>query len=92
VRELFPMLSAGCHVRLITFNGTPNCPNGTDTKEDYWKLIGWRGIIFLDAPVDGISADRVLVKFDDDVSTSGLHSHNPEANSLWIKRSDLEMI
>lgn len=36
--------------------------------------------------------DRVLVRFEDDLAKFGLENHNEKHNSLWILKSDLEVL
>lgn len=73
-------------VILNTFFGTKTSMDKVDVREDYWKLIGQPGII-LDSP-----NNRILIKFECDIDQFELENHNPIKNSLWILRSDLEII
>lgn len=55
-------------------------------EENYWLLIGQAGNIV--APPN--ERNRVLVKFERQVSSFGLHCHNDVSNSLLILQTDLE--
>lgn len=74
-------------VHLKSFVGTLKPKKKVKPNEDYWQLIGERGIIIDDNENhDG----RVLVLFDSDLDDFSLENHNPLKNSLWIRKSDLE--
>ncbi|UII20501.1 hypothetical protein [Fulvivirga ligni] len=73
-------------VELIQFNGTLTSLNPQASNEDYWKLIGERGIVIEPG------GKRVLVKFECDLDSYGLENHNPIKNSLWILRQDLKSV
>lgn len=75
-------------VKLSTFNGGSSPPKGCEPSENYWALIGSTGTIVKPKNKRG----RVLVKFDNDVSSLGLHCHNEILNSLLILPTDLEVI
>jgi hypothetical protein len=92
------------HVRVISFNGSMYKPADRYIRscDDYWKLIGFEGIIIADEHMyrelfEVANTSRVLVKFDNDIKVIGLASHNAMddsnwENSLWILVSDLEKI
>lgn len=75
-------------VKLSSFNGEITPPKGCDPSENYWALIGATGTIVKPKNERG----RVLVKFDNDVCSFGLHCHNEIPNSLLILPTDLEVI
>lgn len=75
-------------VKLKTFLGKYNSPNDVDKFDDFWKLIGQKGIVIEDKLVD---KERVLVLFDKNLDDFQLANHNPIKNSLMIKKSDLEL-
>ena len=75
-------------VRLKTFLGTLISNEEVNSSDNYWKLIGEKGkIIDCDETVGG----RVLVLFDKNLDSLKLENHNPIKNTLWIKKSDLEL-
>lgn len=75
-------------VKLRTFLGTLTPLKKIEESENYWKLIGERGKVINDTEFnDG----RVLVLFDTNLNELGVEGHNPIDNSLWIKKSDLEL-
>lgn len=75
-------------VKLRTFLGTLTPLKKIEESENYWKLIGETGKVISDTEFnDG----RVLVLFDTNLNELGVENHNPIANSLWIKKSDLEL-
>ena len=86
------MISAGDRVRLVTFNGSAAAVRSTAPGENYWRLVGQHGEVVTTLPISGIAADRVLVKFDCNLEDLGLHNHNEISHSLWVKRSDLQVI
>jgi len=75
-------------VKLITFNGEINSIEECDPTENYWILVGKTGTIIQPENI----RQRVLVKFDENVSELGLHCHNPIPNSLLILNSDLDLV
>lgn len=65
-----------------------------DPKENYWLLVGAKGVV-ADAgpavhPAFANEGGRVLVQFETDLSTLGLHCHNEIPNALWLSVMDLE--
>ena len=81
-------------VKLVLFNGSRVAPNGTLEHEDYWKLLDSVGIVLCIDPTKGdkVASEfaRVLVKFDQDLTSMQLENHNEIVNSLWIAISDLK--
>jgi hypothetical protein len=51
-------------------------------------LIGEKGKIITDQE---IKDERVLVLFDQNLDDFKVANHNPIKNSLWIKKTDLEI-
>ncbi|MDQ1160632.1 hypothetical protein QE422_001000 [Chryseobacterium sp. SORGH_AS 447] len=75
-------------VKLKTFLGTVKSSKKVEERENYWKLIGERGKVIDDTEInDG----RVLVLFSKNLNEFKVENHNPIKNSLWIKKSDLEL-
>jgi hypothetical protein len=82
---------------LKTYNGKVGPIKAVNQKENYWKLIGEVGTIQQDSHESSIHASfstkqRVLVKFDKDLTIDDLIAHNNIDNSLWILVSDLEIV
>jgi len=75
-------------VKLKTFLGTLTPSNRIEERENYWKLIGQSGKV-IDDTENGNG--RVLVFFNRNLNEFGVENHNPIDNSLWIKKSDLEL-
>jgi len=75
-------------VILKTFNNEVSTPEDCDPSENYWLLIGKTGTIIKSK----YNQSRLLIKFDESVSASGLHCHNEISNSLFILSSDLKEI
>ena len=82
------MIRIGAAVELVTFQGEVSAPEDCDRAENYWKLIGERGTV---RDVEN-SGKRVLVVFENDVASQGLHCHNEVPNSLYLKGSDLRVV
>jgi hypothetical protein len=78
----------GQRVCLISFDGQTNSQVEARDDENYWKLIGSKGVIS-EFGTD-IMSDRVLVTFDNNPADLGLACHNPRPKSLWIKIEDLK--
>ncbi len=76
-------------VKLKTFRGLLSRPENVDDQENYWKLIGLTGRI-IDS--QELSEGRILVLFDQKLDDFNVENHNPIQNSLWISKSDLEII
>jgi len=75
-------------VRLKSFLGTLTSKKKVFDDENYWKLIGEIGKIIDDVEInDG----RVLVLFENNLDDLKVINHNPIKNSLWIKKTDLEI-
>jgi hypothetical protein len=85
----------GQKVKLISFNAKTDPPVEVYPHENYWKLIGFQGIV-----VEGIEREkeyfndsgRVCVRLNADVSEMGLECHNEAMDALWINERDLELI
>jgi hypothetical protein len=75
-------------VKLLSFNNTTKTPDDCDPSKNYWSLIGEEGTIV--KPLNECS--RFLVKIDNADKLTGLHCHNEIKNSLWILKSDLEVV
>lgn len=80
-------LKPGKRVLLKSFQGNLVAPNDVKPEENYWLLIGGKAIVEL-----ANNSDRVLVKFERDLSSLGLINHNEVENSLWILISDLKFV
>ena len=75
-------------VKLKSFLGTLSSKKRVFDEENYWKLIGEKGKVIDDAEFnDG----RVLVLFQNSLDDSKVTNHNPIKNTLWIKKTDLEV-
>lgn len=87
-------MGKGDNVILKTFHGLKHSETQVNTEDDYWKLIGKKGVIISDIksphPSFQEKGERVLVAFEDNLSELGLNNHNEHDNSLWIFLSDLE--
>jgi len=75
-------------VILKSFLGTENPLEKVKDSENYWSLIGARGKVIA---CDERDEERVLVQFDMNLDEMKLENHNPVKNSLWIKKTDLEI-
>ncbi len=82
------MFKIGDKVRLLTFNNKSTPPKRCRPEENYWLLIGEAGSI----AEEETAFDRVLVKFDISVVSKGLYCHNEIPNTLYILKTDLEII
>ena len=85
----------GDKVILKSFHNITETPKDTNDEENYWKLIGLTGKVVKGEkshPAFKDMGPRVLVEFDGDISTYGLHCHNDLPNTLWIFVSDLSII
>ncbi len=80
-------LKPGKRVVLKSFKGSLIAPQDVKPEENYWQLIGCKAVV--EAAND---TDRVLVKFERDLSSLGLADHNEQPNSLWVLISDLKFI
>jgi hypothetical protein len=80
-------LKLGKRVVLKSFNGSLIARQDIKAEENYWLLIGSKAVVELTN--DG---DRVLLKFDRDLSSLGLTNHNEIPNALWILISDLKFV
>ena len=80
-------LKPGKRVVLKSFNGSLIAPQDVKPEENYWLLIGSKAIVEITN-----NTERVLIKFERDLSSLGLASHSEHPNSLWILISDLKFI
>ena len=76
-------------VQLKTFWGTLKPKNKIRNQENYWKLIGEKGIVMADSE---FNPNKVLVKFEKNLDDFDLENHNPLKNSLYIDLSDLDVL
>jgi len=75
-------------VRLKSFLGTLTSSEKVNENENYWKLIGETGKVIKD---EHIINGSVLVLFKNNLNDFNLENHNQIKNSLWLKKSDLEL-
>ncbi|MDP5028483.1 MAG: hypothetical protein NWQ14_09695 [Flavobacterium sp.] len=75
-------------IKLKTFHGTLKPSIKVKLRENYWKLIGEKGIVLDDAD---FNPDKVLVLFEKNLDDFDLENHNPIKNSLYIDKKDLEL-
>jgi hypothetical protein len=80
-------LKPGKRVALKSFNGSLVKPHDAKAEENYWLLVGSKAVVEM---TNG--SDRVLIKFERDLSGLGLISHNEIPNALWILISDLKFV
>jgi hypothetical protein len=80
-------LKPGKRVVLKSFKGSLIAPQNVKPEENYWQLIGSKAVVEV-----ANDTDRVLVKFERDLSGLGFANHNVVPNSLWILISDLKFI
>ena len=83
-------------VILETYNGSAVGPSTGDPQENYWQLIGSKGIIVKDPffcakyPDEALKKERrVLVEFTKSFAAMGLRPSNDMKNCLWVPVSDL---
>jgi hypothetical protein len=75
-------------IKLKSFLGTLNPEKRINESENYWKLIGEKGKVVDEREnYNG----RVLILFDKNLDDFKVENHNPIKNSLWIKKTDLEI-
>jgi len=85
----------GEKVRVKSFFLTKNPEEETDEKYNYWKLIGEKGIVInkrKEHPFYKNRGEQVLVKFEKNLQSLGLVSHNDKENSLWFFLDDIEKL
>jgi hypothetical protein len=80
-------LKPGKRVVLKSFNGSLSAPLDVKPEENVWQLIGSKAVV-----VVANGTDRVLLKFERDLSTLGLNNPNEQSNALWILVSDLKFV
>jgi hypothetical protein len=82
-------------VRLQSFWGTKVPPAHVEEAENYWKLVGEKGVVIqLEDPNDPHDKHgvQVLVQFDRSLEEHGLSCHNVTPNSFWIFVQDLRKL
>jgi hypothetical protein len=80
-------LKPGKRVVLKSFKGSLVVPPAIKAEENYWQLIGSKAV------VEAVNnTDRVLIKFERDLSGLGLINPNEQQNSLWVLVGDLKFI
>ncbi len=89
-------INQGSRVKLISYDGTVEPTTEVDPDQNYWRLIGYEGIVVKDPftcakyPDKALGTERwVLVKFDLLVSSLNLLSSDASENSLWVAVTDL---
>lgn len=75
-------------VRLKTFHGTLISPDNVSEKENYWILIGEKGMVI---DYTTYNPEKVLVLFDKNLDDFNVENHNPIKNTLYIDQKDLEL-
>jgi hypothetical protein len=80
-------LKPGKRVVLKSFNGSLSAPLDVKPEENVWQLIGSKAVVEV-----ANDTDRVLLKFECDLSTLGLNNPNEQSNLLWILISDLKFV
>ena len=80
-------LKPGKRVVLKSFKGSLIAPQNVKPEENYWQLIGRKAVVEV-----ANGSDRVLIKFERDLSILGLTNQNEQPNSLWVLISDLKFI
>ncbi len=80
-------LKPGKRVVLKSFNGCLIAPHDVKPEENYWQLIGCKAVVEV-----ANDTDRVLVKFERDLSSLSLVNHNELPNTLWVLISDLKFV
>lgn len=85
-----------CNEKVIlkSFHGTTAALTAVRSEENYWLLVGAKGLIISEQakihPAFPEKGMQVLVKFETDIQSLGLTSHNAQKNALWIFISDLQ--
>ena len=75
-------------IKLKSFLGTLKPEKNTKNHNNYWKLIGEKGKVIDD--IENYNG-RVLILFTKNLDEFEVENHNPIKNSLWIKKTDLEL-
>ena len=73
-------------IKIKSFLGNSYPSEVINKDENYWVLIGETGKII------EVDDSKYLILFDKNLDSLGLINHNPIKNSLWILKSDVEMI
>jgi hypothetical protein len=79
-------LKPGKRVVLKSFKGSLVAPPEIKPEDSFWRLIGSKAVV-----EQTNDTDRVLIKFEQDLSSLGL-IHNETSNSLWVLISDLKFV
>ncbi len=81
-------LENNIRIKLKSFLGTLKPKKRINENENYWKLIGEKGKVIDEREnYNG----RILILFDKNLDEFEVENHNPIKNSLWIKKTDLEI-
>ena len=83
-------MSINQKVRLKSFLGKKSNKKKLDERENYWILIGQIGKI-IESENENFK-EKVLVLFDTNLDELNLFNHNPIKNTLWIFKTDLEIM
>lgn len=75
-------------IKLKTFHGTLKPKNKVKIRENYWKLIGEKGIV---VEIADFNPEKVLIIFEKNLDDFDLENHNPIKNSLYIDKKDLDL-
>jgi len=75
-------------IKLKTFHGTLKPTYKVKIRENYWKLIGEKGIAI---DVADFNPEKFLVIFEKNLDDFDLENHNPVKNSLYIDKKDLDL-
>ena len=70
-------------IKLKTFYGTLKPTTKVKDRENYWKLIGEKGIVIDEAD---FNPEKVLVVFEKNIDDFDFENHNPIKNSLYIDK------
>lgn len=91
--ELF---KAGTKVRLKSFHGAEHPSEPVDSGENYWRLVNQTGTVadndVKTHPAFPYKGKRAMIRFDIDLRSLNLESHNAIDNALWIFLSDLVVL
>ncbi len=91
------MLNEDDIVIVRTFNGSLNTPSDYDDNENYWRLIGFKGVVVKSSSEKSLYASftsekRVLIRFEKNILKLGLECHNDIENALWFLEQDVEIL
>ncbi len=89
-------IKTSSRVKLISYEGVIDPPTPGEPDQNYWRLLGWEGVVIKDPftcakyPDKALGTERrVLVKFDLLMSSLNLLSSDAAENSLWVAVTDL---